>query len=92
MFVAGVVIYARVTRPENRRGSLALWGLVAFLAVAYLGNAFGPPPPSATMIAYAWPDGLVVRAVGLVDRQEPDEYHAAVVHNLRRSQCRFRPR
>jgi len=52
LFVAGVVIYARATRPNNRRGSLALWGLVAFLAVAYLGNAFGPPPPSATMIAY----------------------------------------
>jgi membrane-bound metal-dependent hydrolase YbcI (DUF457 family) len=52
MFVAGVAVYARITRAKNRRGSLALWGLVAFLAVFYVMNIFGPPPPSTSFIAY----------------------------------------
>lgn len=53
LFVAGVAIYARMTRPRDRTGSVAFWSFVVFLAVIHAGNLLGPPPPSVTAIAYA---------------------------------------
>jgi len=53
MFAAGVWLYARSAPSQDRVGSWAFWGLIAFLAVAYLGNVFGPPPPGETAIAIA---------------------------------------
>jgi membrane-bound metal-dependent hydrolase YbcI (DUF457 family) len=52
MFVAGVAIYLKATRPLDRVGRFAAYGLIAFLVVAYLANIFSPPPPS--MRAVAW--------------------------------------
>jgi hypothetical protein len=52
IFVAGVLLYARATRARDRAGRWGLWALVAFLAVIHAGNLFGPPPPSATAIAW----------------------------------------
>jgi hypothetical protein len=52
LFAAGVWLYARSTRPIDRAGRLALWGLVAFLLAIYAANLFGPPPPSG--MAAAW--------------------------------------
>jgi membrane-bound metal-dependent hydrolase YbcI (DUF457 family) len=49
---AGVWVYVRTTRPRDRTGSLALWGLVALLAVIYAANVFGPPPPGAVPVAW----------------------------------------
>ena len=46
MFAAGVLLYARATRPLDRTGRIALWSLVGFLYAIYLANVFGPPPPS----------------------------------------------
>jgi hypothetical protein len=51
MFAAGVAIYARAAPSRDRIGTFAFWGLIAFLSLAYLGNAFGPPPPSVNAIA-----------------------------------------
>jgi len=53
LFALGVWLYSRATVAKNRTGSWALWTLVAFLAVTYLGNLFGPPPSSVTAIAWA---------------------------------------
>src|SRR5690606_16471152 len=53
LFALGVWMYARATVARNRTGSWSLWLLVAFLAVVYLGNVFGPPPPGAGAIAGA---------------------------------------
>jgi hypothetical protein len=52
LFAAGLWLYARATRPADRTGRVALWGLVAFLLVIYAANLFGPPPPSG--MAAAW--------------------------------------
>jgi hypothetical protein len=52
MFVAGVTIYVKMTRPRDRVGRWSLVGLIAFLLLAYVPNAFAPPPPSAQAIAY----------------------------------------
>ena len=52
IFIAGVVLYARVTRACDRTGFWALWSLVALLGVIHAGNLAGPPPPS--VLAIAW--------------------------------------
>jgi membrane-bound metal-dependent hydrolase YbcI (DUF457 family) len=52
LFVGGVALYVRTTRPEGRKGSIALWALVGFLVLAYVSVIFSPPPPSPMAIAY----------------------------------------
>jgi hypothetical protein len=66
LFVAGIWLYVRTTRATDGRGKWALWGLVAFLALAYVANLFSPPPPdiegfawfalplTALLVAWAW--------------------------------------
>jgi hypothetical protein len=53
IFGLGVALYARVTRARSRAGAIGFWLLVAFLAVVYLASVFGPPPPSATAVAWS---------------------------------------
>ena len=52
LFAACVWIYARSTRAVDCTGRWALVALIAFLALVYLANVFGPPPPS--VVAVAW--------------------------------------
>ena len=44
---------SQCTKPLNRKGSLGLWVLVLFLLLIYLGNVFGPPPPSTVAVAWS---------------------------------------
>ena len=53
VFAAGVMVYVVTTRPTDRIGRYAFWGLVAFLIVLYFANAYGPPPPDAKTVAWA---------------------------------------
>ena len=53
LFAAGVWIYLNSTRARDRIGTYGFWSLAVFLVMVYLANAFGPPPPSAQMIAIA---------------------------------------
>jgi membrane-bound metal-dependent hydrolase YbcI (DUF457 family) len=52
LFAAALVLYLRFTRARDRTGIVAFWALIAFLVVAYLGAAFGPPPPSVQALAW----------------------------------------
>jgi hypothetical protein len=52
IFIAGVWLYLKSTRPRDKIGSYALVGLLAFLAVIYAGNLAGAPPPNVTAIAW----------------------------------------
>lgn len=52
LFIVCVALYARATRALDRTGQRALAGLIAFLAVVYVANLFGPPPPSTTAVAW----------------------------------------
>lgn len=52
IFVAGVWLYARGTKPADRIGRWGLAGLVAFLLAIQAGNLFGAPPPSVEAIAW----------------------------------------
>jgi len=53
LFAAGVILYARATRPADPIGSRAFWGLVVFLLVVYVASIFGPPPSSGVTAAWA---------------------------------------
>jgi len=70
MFAGGVWLYTRTMRPDGKRGRWPLWILVGFLIVIYLGNAFGPPPPSVQAIGWvgvaSW---LLPFWAGWTDRQ-----------------------
>jgi FtsH-binding integral membrane protein len=52
LFVAGLALYIRVTRPTNKAGRYGFWGLAAFLVLIYVANLFGPTPTSTTAIAW----------------------------------------
>jgi hypothetical protein len=52
LFAAGVWIYIRTTHPIDRTGRISLAAFLAVLITIYVGNAYGPPPPSAQAIAW----------------------------------------
>jgi membrane-bound metal-dependent hydrolase YbcI (DUF457 family) len=52
LFVIGVAIYARATKPRDRSGSIGLWLLVGFLYAVSIANLFSPPPPNTTAVAW----------------------------------------
>lgn len=53
MLVTGLVLYLRATRPADRTGKFALYGLVLFLVVINIANMYGPPPPSVSAVAWS---------------------------------------
>ncbi len=63
MFAAGIAVYARSTRARDKKGSWGFWGFMVFLFLFYLGNSFGPPPPSAEMIGWFGPVSLALFAI-----------------------------
>ena len=52
LFVAGAALYMRGTRARDVIGSVALYGLLLFLVLAWVSGLFSPPPPSASAIAW----------------------------------------
>jgi len=57
LFIAGVGVYARATRPRDRIGAWGFWGFVAFLVVAYASSIAGGAPPSPQVVAATAPLG-----------------------------------
>jgi len=53
MFIAGLWLYLRATRPRGGRGRLSLWSLVVFLWIVYILN-LRPPPAGLPPRAIAW--------------------------------------
>lgn len=53
MYVAGIFIYTKVTRPRNATGVLAFWSFTGLLLLIYLADLFGPPPPGVKAIIAA---------------------------------------
>jgi membrane-bound metal-dependent hydrolase YbcI (DUF457 family) len=51
IFIAGVLLYAAATRPLDRTGRYAFWGLVAFLVLTAVAS-MGSVPPNVNVIAY----------------------------------------
>jgi hypothetical protein len=69
IFVIGLAVYARVTRPSDRTGRWALWGLAALLVVLFVANVYSPPPPSVSALAWGALVGWLIPLFGWwVDR------------------------
>jgi membrane-bound metal-dependent hydrolase YbcI (DUF457 family) len=52
MFAVAVLLYRSATRPIDRIGSIGMWSFIITLALIYIANASGNPPPSARVVAY----------------------------------------
>jgi len=52
LFVTGIRMALQATRARDRVGRWGLFGFLAFLVVAYVGNLAGPPPPSVAAIGW----------------------------------------
>ncbi|QXE92113.1 hypothetical protein KP001_06180 [Geomonas subterranea] len=52
LFAVGLVLYLRKTNARDAVGRWGLWALIVLLMGIYLGNLFGPPPPSVAAIAW----------------------------------------
>jgi membrane-bound metal-dependent hydrolase YbcI (DUF457 family) len=50
IYAAGVAIYLRCTRRNDRAGAWAFASMAALLALIYAANFNGPPPPSVTAL------------------------------------------
>jgi hypothetical protein len=50
-FLIGVVMYARTTEATTTTGRIAWFTLIVLLALIYVANVAGPPPPSESIIA-----------------------------------------
>jgi hypothetical protein len=53
LFILGVWLAMRATRARDGLGRWGLYGFIAFLVIAYVGNLTGPPPPSVAAVAWA---------------------------------------
>jgi membrane-bound metal-dependent hydrolase YbcI (DUF457 family) len=51
LFLAGVVLYTRATEARDKVGTYSFLAFVVLLAILYLLNLFGPPPPDERSIA-----------------------------------------
>ena len=52
LLALGLGFYLAGSGPADRTGRYAFWTIVVLLLVAYLSTAFGPPPPSVSVIAW----------------------------------------
>lgn len=69
IFAFGLFLYLRTTKTHDKIGSIGLWSLVVILIVIYIGNIWGPPPPSVSAIAWtAQAQWLLVAGGYLVDK------------------------
>jgi membrane-bound metal-dependent hydrolase YbcI (DUF457 family) len=79
MLIAGVAIYARVTRPRDGIGRWALWGLVILLAGGYLSSLFTPSPTDMRALATG---GLVFEGVFVLLAWWVDRHREAVLRQV----------
>lgn len=52
LFLGGLAIYLRVTKPRRGKRAMAFWSLIAFIVIVYVANLMGPPPPAVEPIAW----------------------------------------
>jgi len=52
IFLTGIYLYLRATKPKNKTGFFSLWALIIFLLLVYFINVFGPAPDSVDSIGY----------------------------------------
>jgi hypothetical protein len=53
LFVVGLVLYLRVSKPRNTTGKWSFWLLMGLLVAAHIAGLFSPMPSSAHAIGWA---------------------------------------
>ncbi len=53
IFSLGLRYYLQATQAKNKVGKYGFWVMIVFLAIIYISNLFGPPPPNVKVIAWA---------------------------------------
>jgi len=75
MYLAGLWVYYGATRPRDAIGRWAFALLAATLAIIYVGNLTGPPPPSVTAV---WSVSMAGGVLFLVWAWWTDRHRAAI--------------
>lgn len=52
LFIAGYIIYVKVTKAKDENGSIGLWAMAAFLVVIYAASFLTTPPSNTNVIAF----------------------------------------
>jgi hypothetical protein len=52
LFLTGILVYVRSTRPLDRTGFWALWTLLLVQAAMWASGPWAPPPPSPSVLAW----------------------------------------
>jgi len=52
LFGIAVTAYRQETRPREAIGNIAFWAFTIFLAVVFIANAGGTPPPNVNVLAW----------------------------------------
>jgi hypothetical protein len=52
LFIVGVGIYSKKTRPIDKIGQFGFWAFIGLLIIIYISNILGPPPPSVSALAW----------------------------------------
>jgi len=52
IFIIGAYLYFSCTKPKDKTGTYASWGLIIFLAVVYTMNLLSTPPADTKLISY----------------------------------------
>jgi LexA-binding, inner membrane-associated putative hydrolase len=52
IYLTGVAVYLRATRPRDRVGRYAAWAFAVFMPLMHVAAAAGPPPPSINALAW----------------------------------------
>jgi len=53
LFIIGLVLYLRVSKPRNTKGKWSFWLLMGLLVAAHVAGVFSPLPASAHAIGWA---------------------------------------
>jgi membrane-bound metal-dependent hydrolase YbcI (DUF457 family) len=51
LLVIGVALYLKTTRARDKIGVYSFWSFIVVIVLIYVGNIFGPPPPSVQALA-----------------------------------------
>jgi hypothetical protein len=69
LFLVGIALYVRSTRPVDRIGSLGLWAFLVVSAAMWASSPWSPPPPSPQALAwFSFGGWLLVAWAGWSDR------------------------
>jgi hypothetical protein len=73
LYLVGIVMYVRATRPVDRIGSIAFWAFIVVSAAMWASGPWSVPPPSPRALAwFALGGWLLVAWAGWTDRhREP---------------------